>query len=348
MQTKHGMMVTVSPQRKRRMINLRAAALCLAIVATSAWAQHNASDATEKVLVVGQRPGPGLWKVSKGDHVMWVFGTYSPLPARMSWRSQQVEAMISQSQELLGAPGMNLAVGWKDSLNILTALPSLINVKKNVNGESLQQVVPPEAYARWSVLKSRYLGDNTSVESMRPLFAAEALFDKATTIAGLGSDTAVQKKIYEIAKQHKLKLTPTGLTIPLENPRGALNEFRKASLDDLDCFTKTIDRLETDLDGMRLRANAWAVGDVARMRALSYPNQTDACREAMTNSTWMKSVKGADDLDARSKASWLAAAEKALASNRSTFALLPVGRAMNGGGYLDALKEKGYTVEQPE
>ena len=29
----------------------------------------------ETILVAGQRPGPGLWKVSKGDHVLWVFGT---------------------------------------------------------------------------------------------------------------------------------------------------------------------------------------------------------------------------------------------------------------------------------
>ena len=41
----------------------------------------------ETILVAGQRPGPGLWKVSKGDHVLWVFGTYSPLPKKMEWRS---------------------------------------------------------------------------------------------------------------------------------------------------------------------------------------------------------------------------------------------------------------------
>ncbi len=53
----------------------------------------------DKVLVVGQRPGPGLWKVSKGGNVLWVFGTHAPLPARMQWRSQQVEAILAQSQQ---------------------------------------------------------------------------------------------------------------------------------------------------------------------------------------------------------------------------------------------------------
>ena len=98
---------------------------------------------------------------------------------------------------------------------------------------------------------------------------------------------------------------------------------------------------------MRLRANAWAIGDVEKMRALSYPDQAEACRTAVTTSSWMKSLKGAEDIDLRSKTAWLAAAEKALAANASTFALLPVSKAMNAGGYLDALKDKGYTVEQP-
>jgi uncharacterized protein YbaP (TraB family) len=324
------------------------AALCLALVATSAWSQQEGSPVPEKVLVVGQRPGPGLWKVSKDEHVMWVFGTYSPLPARMSWRSQEVESIISQSQELLGSPHVGVGVGWKDSLNLLTALPSLIGARNNVNGEPLKEVVPPEIYARWTVLKAKYLAENNAVESMRPMFAADALFNKATAIAGLGSDVAVEKRIEAIAKEHKLKVTMTGITVGLDNPRGALKDFKKSTLDDLACFTKTIDRLETDIDGMRVRANAWAIGDVPKMRALTYPDQADACRSALTGSAWMNNLKGAENLDARVKANWIAAAEHALVTNRSTFALLPVARAMNAGGYLDALKEKGYTVEQPE
>jgi len=50
----------------------------------------------QTILVSGQRPGPGLWKVSKGDHVMWVFGTYGPLPKGMEWRSKDAERKIAQ------------------------------------------------------------------------------------------------------------------------------------------------------------------------------------------------------------------------------------------------------------
>lgn len=324
-----------------------AAALGLSILTTHAWAQEDAIAAPEQVLVVGQRPGPGLWKATRDDHVLWVFGTYAPLPANIQWRSQQVEAILAQSQELLGVPGMSMNVGWKDSLNIITALPSLIGARKNVNGETLQQVVPPEVYGRWLPLKAKYLAGEDDVESLRPLFAADRLFTVATSKSGLTGGGQITDRIYAVAKEHKLKLTSTGYSVALDNPRGALKDFKKSAIDDLDCFTKTIDRLETDLDGMRVRANAWAIGDVDKMRALTYPDQVEACRAAITGSAWMKNMKGAEDIEARVRANWLAAVDKAVTANRSTFALLPVASAMNAGGYLDALRDKGYLIDQP-
>ena len=35
------------------------------------------------VVVSGEQPGPGLWRVEKDGHVMWVLGTQSPLPEHM-------------------------------------------------------------------------------------------------------------------------------------------------------------------------------------------------------------------------------------------------------------------------
>ena len=32
--------------------------------------------APAQIVVTGRRPGPGVWKVSKDGHVMWVFGLY--------------------------------------------------------------------------------------------------------------------------------------------------------------------------------------------------------------------------------------------------------------------------------
>ena len=333
------------------MFDRRLSVLCLALLAAPAWSQNETpapAPEGEKILIVGQRPGPGLWKVSKDDHVLWIFGSHSPLPKKMTWRSQQVEKIIAQSQEHIAPPSAGIAVGWANSLNLLTALPFAIGAKKNADGAQLKDVVPPDVYARWSVLKAKYIGDDAGIESERPIFAASELFTKALDKSGLGSDKDVLAQIKKISQQHKIKYTPVGFSVQLENPRGALRDFKKASLDDLACFTKTIDRLETDLEAMRVRANAWAVGDTDAMRKLTYPDQVEACKSAMFSSAWMKSLPGTDGMEQRLRDSWLAAAEKALATNQSTFAVLTVAQIMSPTGVVAALQAKGYAVEQPD
>lgn len=71
---------------------------------------HPMIGATEEVLVVGEHPGPGLWKVSKGSHTLWLLGTYVPTPKGMIWRSKQVESVIEVSNEVLGPYSVSLRV----------------------------------------------------------------------------------------------------------------------------------------------------------------------------------------------------------------------------------------------
>jgi uncharacterized protein YbaP (TraB family) len=329
-------------------------ALFLCIFAAPAWSQSEpvtanaVESAPEKILIVGQRPGPGLWKVSKDDHVLWIFGTYSPLPKKMVWRSQQVETVMAQSQEFLGVPAAGVSVGLSNSLNFVTALPFLIGYKKNPDGLHLQDLVPADVYARWTALKTKYIGADSGIETDRPIFAAQELYAKALEKSGLGSDRDVVASIKQFAQKNKIKFSSTGISVAVENPRGALRDFKKSSLDDLECFGKTIDRLETDLDAMRTRANAWAIGDVEMMRKLTYPDQSEACNSAVINSSWTKALPGAQSLEQRVRDSWLGAAEKALASNQSTFALLPVSQIISPTGLVAALQAKGYVVEQPD
>ncbi|MDB5935395.1 MAG: TraB/GumN family protein [Massilia sp.] len=326
--------------------------LCLFALATPAWSQTAPAaelDAVpEKILVVGQRPGPGLWKVTKDDHVLWIFGTYSPLPDKMAWRSRQVETVLAQSQELIGLPWAGVQVSWSKTLNMLTALPFLIGVKKNADGARLQDLVAPDVYARWTTLKAKYIGADAGIETDRPIFAADELFRKALQQSGLGSDRAVVSTIHGIAKEKGIKFTPIAVSVEIDNPRGAVRDFKKGPLDDIDCFTKTIERLEVDIDAMRGRANAWATGDVETMRTLTYPDQEQACKSAFIDGTWVRSLPGASSLHQRQRDKWLAAAEKSLASNQSTFAMLPVAQIMNPTGLVAALAAKGYRVEQPE
>jgi uncharacterized protein YbaP (TraB family) len=325
--------------------------LCLLLPITAALAQEEAAPAPapetapETILLVGQRPGPGLWKVSKGDHVLWVFGTYSPLPEKMEWRSQQVESILAQSQEYLAPPSAQFKIGF---FRGLTMLPTLIGLKKNPDGATLHDVLPPDVYARWQPLKAKYLGDNKDIERERPIFVAETLYDAGLKHAGLTKGTAVDKKINDLVKQNKLKVTDTGIKLDTSNASEALSDFKKSQLADTACFTKTLARLETDIDAMRMRANAWAKGDLELIEKLGYPDQQAACNDAMLNAEFVKHQPALQNVKERVQTAWLSAAENALAANTTSFAMLNLSYIIGDNSYLNLLKAKGYEVSSPD
>lgn len=325
--------------------------LCLGFLTVPAWAQSEAAPepaaadpALEKILVVGQRPGPGLWKISKGEHVMWVFGAYTPLPEKMEWRAHEVEARLSQSQEFLSPPSTGIAAGY----SAVSALPFMVGFKNNPDGASLKDVVPAEVYARWLPLKAKYIGENDGIERERPIFASDELFRKGLAYAGLSGNTGIDKKLYDIAKKYNVKTTRTGVTAKIESPVKTIRAFKKSTLNDLACFSRAIERLETDLDAMRARANAWAIGDIAVIESLKFADRDEACSEAVMNSVVADIQPEIRTMKARARESWLAAAEKSLATNKSTFAMLSMKEILDPKGLVAELQARGYTVEKPE
>lgn len=314
--------------------------------ASAQAADAPANEAPTQIVVSGKRPGPGVWKVSKGDHVMWVFGLYSPLPQKMEWDAGRVERLVAQSQEVLTPPGVS--VGTSSFFGTLAALPAMIGMRKNPDGASLHDMLPADVYARWQGLKGRYIGDDDDVERYRPFFASEALMEAGLKKNGLAKSQEVRKQIEKIAKTNDVKLTTTGISVSIDNPRRALNEFKQSQMDDTACFIKTLDRFDNELGAIRTRANAWANGDIAQIRNIDYAEREDACNSAVFNGSFARNNPQLQGLPARRLAAWLGAAEAALDKNKSSFAMLSMSEILGPKSYLAALQEKGYTVEAPK
>jgi len=104
--------------------------------------------------------------------------------------------------------------------------------------------------------------------------------------------------------------------------------------------------VESDLGLMRARANAWAIGDIAALRAMTNLNQAGACITAIMNAQVLRE-RGLTELPERLMAAWLAEAERALMSNASTVAVLPMRDVLRPDGYLARLRESGYVVDEP-
>ncbi|BDT61323.1 hypothetical protein MasN3_48170 [Massilia varians] len=225
------------------------------------------------------------------------------------------------------------------------ALPSLIGVNKNPDDALLRDVLPAEVYARWLPLKEKYLPKNK--ERDRPIFVANELFSAALKQAGLTTSTDVRKQVEKIVDQHKLKVTKTVNELKVDNPRQLIKDFKKSQLDDVACFSNTLKRLETDIDAMRVRANAWAKGDIDAIRKLDF-NEAESCSNAIRNSAVLRDHPAFQGAEERHRAMWLANAEAALAKNASSFALLSMKDLLDPKGLVAALAAKGYKVEQPE
>jgi uncharacterized protein YbaP (TraB family) len=299
----------------------------------------------ETIVVSGEQPGPGLWKVSKGGHVLWILGTLSPLPEKMTWASRDIEATIARSQQIILVPSASISVKG-GMLRGLFLLPSLAGARNNPEDARLVEVVPADLYARWSTLKQRYIGRDRGIEKRRPIFAAQELYVKAIKHSGMTLEDVVSKAVEKAARRQKVERVEPRLELRIESPGKAVREFRKSALDDIDCFAKTLSRLETDLEAMKQRANAWASGDIEAIRALPYDDQFQACGDAVLKASVVEE-RGLGDLRERIARVWLEAAEVALERNDSTLAILPIRLLLQADGALAALRERGYLIEEP-
>lgn len=298
------------------------------------------------VEVAGVMPGPGLWQVRRDDHVLWLIGSLSPVPRRMQWRSAELDARLAEADAILAAPGVAVMSG-RGMLHMMTLLPSVLGARKLPHKETLADVLAPDLHARWSALKAEHLGRDRSIERWRPLFAAEKLHGKVVKRAGLSFESPVIDHVAKTARRRKLPRIPAALTITIDNPRRTLREFKQGDLDDVDCFERTLQRLETDVALLSARAGAWATGDIDALRTLHDSDPSSACITALMNSPILRQ-RGVDDMPARMQAQWVDAAETALGEHRTTVGVVPIAMLLADDGILATLSARGYRVLGPD
>lgn len=297
-------------------------------------------------VVGGTQPGPRLWQVRKGEHVLHVLATVAPLPSGMQWDSDRVQGVIARSQEYLLPPGLSVTanVGVFQGLRLL---PAYLRVQKNADGKVLKDVLSPPLYARFSATRQRYLPRDRGIENKRPFVAGQALYAAALKGNGLGGKPLVTPVLMQAAKRHGLLVTTTGTSIKLDDPRQALAEVQREQFDDARCLREVLDSIDHELPAVARRANAWATGDIASLRALVGRASSDGdCLEVIAGMDFARK-RGIRDVPQRMRTQWLAAAEAALSRNASTFAALPLEQVVGPGSYLDALRAKGYQIIEP-
>jgi hypothetical protein len=314
------------------------------------------SEPLEEVVVSGEFPGPGMWKVSRADdasgRVLWIIGAQTSLPKRLKWKSREVEAVVESAQEILLDSTVSMVPDEKIGIfRGLTLVPAMLKARKNPEEATLEQMLPPELYARWQVQKKRFLGREQGVEEWRPIFAADKLRREAVDDLGLRESGMVWEVVQKIAEKHKTKVTTPSLkyTFKRSEVRDKIKEFSRESLADVECFSTTLDYTEalSRTETEAARARAWATGDIAALEALpQLPNPLLPCAMAVLSSQVARNMIPTD-IREQLFTLWLDAAQQSLRTNQTTFAIVPLRKLLGADGYLAALREKGCTIDSP-
>jgi len=338
-------------------MRLAAAAVFLLIGTGMHAAEPVTPEPIEEVIVTGEFPGPGMWKVSRPDdaagHLMWIVGEPPPLPRRLKWKSGEVEAVLMRSREILLDAALRVEPDEKIGVfRGLSLLPSALKARRNPDDVTLRERLPPDVYARWLVQKKRYLGSGDGVEKWRPIFAADKLRREAFDDLGLRANGMVWEEVGRLAQRQKKKVTTPNLkfTFQADQLKARIREFSREPLADTECFRVTLDLVDALADAatQERRARAWATADLDALESLpALPNPNLPCAMALLDSQVAQDLLPAD-LREQLHALWVDSAVAALAANETTLAIVPLAKLTRPDGYLARLRAKGFTIEPPK
>jgi len=291
----------------------------------------------EEITVVGRYPGPPLWRVSSGERVLWIFGDLSPAPKGLDWDPRNAERVLDRADAVIGAPRVSAMT--LNPLRLFRLYRAARRLTRNPEGSTLADQMPAELYARYTALRMRHMPREDDDGELRPAMAALRLYRATLDDVGLNSDSNVGKTIAR--KMRRSQAEEAEVLLETE-PETVLDDLSQVTAEaELACFASVMTSLETDLEGMKERANAWAVGDVDALQRFDYPDSQGNCLAMLFSVSGLAAMR--DELYGK----WLGEAEHALATYDTSFSVLPMRELVAADGLLAQLAARGYTVTAP-
>jgi uncharacterized protein YbaP (TraB family) len=298
--------------------------------------QQTDESGMEVVLVLGQQPGPGLWKVSSGEHVMWILGEISPYPRKVKWTSKRFENLLGNSQELL----LDFSGYWRADH---TDTRRLAMAELLPNGVKLKDLISPELDHKFEAIARRF--DASGLEELYPFAATNRLVVSAMDSMDMKAFSA-RFTAEQLARKRRVKVTYVSAPeLPFED---RLKNWQHPS--NTVCLERLLATIGDGGAGVRRLANAWSVGDIGALRQLvpSYSFSRDGFRAGECAAAMHGGEGQAADYKRRRTRTWLNQAKRALRNNGRTMAVVPMSELFAPDGYLAALRAAGYEISEPD
>ena len=287
----------------------------------------------DEVVVTGERTGPEMWHVHREASDLWILGSMSPLPKGITWRSKQFEQVLEHTNQVVIPKPFE--VGIARILWLLITERDILLVR---GGKRLKDVMPPNLYARFSALRQQYHESADKWEHYRPIIAAAFLQRTVFHAANLSTRLDLGAAVRMLAEKHKVRVEELKIA-GVHDALDALKTMPPAT--ENACVEASVVTMEKDLPRLRDRADAWASGNIERIRSLREPSEVDACRAALDAGT------GAAELIATVRRTWVDNMDHYLHHDGVTVAVVNMDMLLEKGGILDELRAKGYAIEGP-
>ena len=287
----------------------------------------------DEIIVSGERAGPGLWHVQKGAAQLWIFATVSPLPKDMTWRSKQLEKILDGTDQVLVAKPVE--IGIARALWLLVTQRDLLMLG---HGKKLKDVMPADLHARFAAQRAKFTKDADKWEKFRPIIAAAFLEEDALHAVGLSTRLDLADEVRSLARKHHVRIEEFKFA-GLHDVLDALKTLPPAT--EQKCVAASLATIETGMPRLIDRAQAWATGDVQRIQSLPESAEVAQCRAAITVEP------GAGDLYTLLRQTWVNNMARHLETGGVTLAVVSMDMLIESGGFLDALRTRGYTIDSP-
>ena len=262
------------------------------------------------------------------------------MPKGLDWDPRNAERVLDRAGGVIGGPRVS-AMTFNPIRMFRAAARRAPARRACPKARRSPTQMPAELYARYTALRARHLPeDDEDDEELRPALAALRLTARrSTTPASRWTRTSARRSRARCAARDAEEadvLVETGA-------RDRARELEKITPEaELACFASIMTSIETDLEGMKERANAWAIGDVDALKRFDYPDSQGNCLAMLFSAAGFADLR--DELVSRSGSR---EAEHALATYDTSFSVLPMRELVAADGLLAQLAARGYTVTAP-
>jgi uncharacterized protein YbaP (TraB family) len=283
----------------------------------------------ETVVVTARKPGPAMWRVTKGDSSVILIGCVDPVPKDLNWNKDGVTEALTGARELL--LNAKASVGLVEGLWYLTWHSGDVYLP---SGATVESTLPEPLRKRYLAALAKSHHDADHYSSLRPPLALLRMEGDVIEAEGLTGKEPAQS-IEQIARHLGVSAKPVADYEALPMLR-ALPQMSVAANET--CVKDALDDLDDIAAHAKPAAEAWAVGDLDTLKANWSEQRFQGCIQA---------VPGVSVLFQRAVHDSVAAVNTALTKPGKTVMIVSFGALLKKDAVLDRLKGEGLEIEQP-